>query len=737
MLPIPHPAAGPNHGDPLPSAGASRRHPSRAPRLRIALAALALLPLIGCDGEEAAGPDARYTVDVRDGDGQFAAFGEPLADPLSVVVRDATTDDPVPGVTVRWSLLRGDGALVTATSVTDGDGLASNQLTVGSTPTHEVEADVQGRVGQAARFAATAVAAAMLDSIVPARAAPGDTVLVYGSDFSADPALNSVLFDGLRATVLDVTAGRLRVVVPACMPSRTASVLVRFGAVAGNALPFTVEPGVVATGLAPAPGEAVTLTDLSALACLRLDAAADAEYLLVLHNAGSLTGTSSPLELTGLVPGAITSPPARTAASRASARFDDAWEAALRERERVAVDRGVPLQAAGPGMLAPPVPPQVGDRRDFWVYAGSGNQFERVTAEVRHVSQHAVLYQDVDAPAGGFTAAQFQQFGALFDDPVHSTMVPVYGQPSDLDGNQRVIVLFTPVVNRLTPRNSGGSFVAGFFYGIDLLDHEKGNDGEIFYTLVPDPQGEFGDVRTFDQMIAAVPPVLAHEFLHMVHFNERVLVRGVGLEAPWLSEGLAHTAEELVGLELTDRGDDEAAFDFRIQNMLRLGAYLDAPEQFSALGPDTPLPVRGAVWSMLEYLEGQGGGTQLLTDITRSGTSGIANLTSATGLSWTEIVSRWGTALWADDSGITGIDPIYEIADVNLRALFGGSFPLRPEAVPLADFVRNATVGAGSAAYLMLEAGPAGGPIGLGFTRRYGAAFTTGEAPSLTILRVQ
>ncbi|NIR38511.1 MAG: hypothetical protein GWO00_01660, partial [Gemmatimonadetes bacterium] len=102
-----------------------------------------------------------------------------------------------------------------------------------------------------------------------------------------------------------------------------------------------------------------------------------------------------------------------------------------------------------------------------------------------------------------------------------------------------VIILFSPAVNALTPRGSSG-FVGGFFFGVDLLpDTEGSNAGEIFYTLVPDPDGIYSDPRPKDDILELVPAILAHEFQHMVHFNQRVLLLGAEAnEAVWLSEGL-------------------------------------------------------------------------------------------------------------------------------------------------------------------------------------------------------
>jgi len=53
---------------------------------------------------------------------------------------------------------------------------------------------------------------------------------------------------------------------------------------------------------------------------------------------------------------------------------------------------------------------------------------------------------------------------------------------------------------------------------------------------------------------STVPSILAHEFQHMIHHNERIIEREASnREAVWLSEGLAHMAEDLVGEELRRR----------------------------------------------------------------------------------------------------------------------------------------------------------------------------------------
>ena len=48
----------------------------------------------------------------------------------------------------------------------------------------------------------------------------------------------------------------------------------------------------------------------------------------------------------------------------------------------------------------------------------------------------------------GFTDLDLADLAMEFGDPVYPTITEAFGSESDLDGNGRVIILFTPAVNR-------------------------------------------------------------------------------------------------------------------------------------------------------------------------------------------------------------------------------------------------------------------------------------------------
>jgi hypothetical protein len=377
----------------------------------------------------------------------------------------------------------------------------------------------------------------------------------------------------------------------------------------------------------------------------------------------------------------------------------------------------------------------VGERRTFSVYKGPGD-FVSVTAEAKYVGTHAALFVDVDAPAGGFTPADLALFSQRFDDMMHPAVTGAFGSESDLDANERVIMLFTPVVNTLTPRGTSG-FIGGFFFGVDLLlDQPGSNGGEIFYSLVPDPSGIYGDPRSTEALLTIVPAVLAHEFQHMVNFNERVLkLDAEGNEVIWLSEALAQYAEELVARRYEVAGDAEGVSLFRGGVRSRSRRYLVRPDTVSLIvsaGQGT-LAERGGGFLFAAYLAGRFG-PQLPGRLTRTTLTGVKNVEAQTGRPWTELLEDWWAATWLDGLGIAA-SPLY-YADMELRAFLGTPFPLVPESTGGVDFTRTLALRSSAAAYYIVKPS-AGGSMTLRLGGEGGGASSPQALAQFRIVRLR
>jgi PKD repeat protein len=125
--------------------------PTAGPQTTSATADLAGSPII-FNHTATAGNAARVLVFA--GDGQEAAPGARLPEPLVVQVLDAQSN-PIVGRAVTWVIGIGDGSVDPATSNTDGEGKASTQWTLGPEPGRNTVNAVVSGVGVGA-FNATA-----------------------------------------------------------------------------------------------------------------------------------------------------------------------------------------------------------------------------------------------------------------------------------------------------------------------------------------------------------------------------------------------------------------------------------------------------------------------------------------------------------------------------------------------------------------------------------------------------
>jgi hypothetical protein len=586
----------------------------------------------------------------------------------------------------------------------------------------------------------TDVTQPFLESVEPAQASPGSLVKLLGRGFAQDAADDLVLIDGVRARVRSASQSALEVEVPQCMPPRRAAVTVTVLGVTTREQSIEVREGGP-PALSFGVGEDRTIHVLDGSECLKL--AGGATYLLVAQSVGTVAGASYEFSLKAM--SALASDAsAELVVPRASSpvragNTGVSWEAELRRWEQRALEqkasRPARSRVGSVASVVNAVPPSVGDERRFQVADASG-RFQEVRALVKRVSERAAFYQDVDAPGGGLSDADIASLARDFDDPVFPVVTGAFGGGSDLDQNDRIVVLLTPAVNRLTPAEASG-FVGGFFFGVDLVPGATGgNSGEILYALVPDPEGRFGAPRTLEQVRSALPSILAHELQHLVHFNQRMRVRQAPRnEAVWLSEALAQSAELLVGDTLVERGRMTDAQTYFEPTFRRARDYLTDPPRVSLLvsfGAGT-LGERGAGWLFLRYLQGHHGGMDMLRSLAWSTRTGIENIEAVTGRSWPDLYSDWSVATFTD--GLSGFATgRLQYPDVQLRRLLVTSdrrYPLTPTPLP----GEAALVGArlsGSSEYYLLDA-TKGGSVSV---RLASASGGTPAAEARFILRV-
>lgn len=363
---------------------------------------------------------------------------------------------------------------------------------------------------------------------------------------------------------------------------------------------------------------------------------------------------------------------------RATPRFAQlAFDRALRGRARAAVARGTWMPrartttrnlGAGAARLDVIAAPTVGSVRSFRVLADStGRRFKSVNARLAFGGDNVLIYLDTLSPANGFTSAQIQSFGTLFDHTLYPIDTGAFGPPSDVDQNGRVIMLMSPAVNALTPSSECDTqgFVAGFFEEEDLggsANDPNSNDGEIFYSIVPDPNGTVSCSHTADDVGFSVPATFLHELQHLISFSQHFVVHGGDPEYGWLDEGLSIVAEELGSVYYEQkcpgtacRTDPAQLFPDSSQGFID-GFLFDSYAY--ALKPDTASVTlhtdaddgfswRGGDWLLARWL-GDQFGASVYRHLDEDGAIGVANIEAVTGQSFPSLFSDFGVALFAD-----------------------------------------------------------------------------------------
>jgi len=351
------------------------------------------------------------------------------------------------------------------------------------------------------------------------------------------------------------------------------------------------------------------------------------------------------------------------------------------------------------------------------------------TGRVAAVSKKAIIVADTSNPASGYTDADYASMASTFDNLVDPTDTKAFGSPTDIDGNGHVVLFFTRAVNELTPAKST-SYVAGFFYARDLFPSTPSpdfdacagsNGGEMFYLLVPDPNGVVnGNKFTKDNVTRVVIATLGHEYQHLINASRRMYVNtdATDFEVTWLDEGLSHVAEELLfyaetglapraNIDATTLRSSSAYVDAfnedAISNFSRLESYLSAPSSNSPFADNDDLATRGATWSFLRYAADHTGSDDGTTwyQLVNSTTTGVANLQRVFGTDLTALARDWATSVFADD--VASTDARYQQPSWNLRSIFAalestGAYPL--STVALGASPMTMSVDGGSAAYL-------------------------------------
>ena len=698
-------------------------------------------------------PDRFINMSVVGGGEQVGLPNSQLSDPIQVRLISNVTDEPIRGREVTFSASAASGLVFTpARAVTDTNGIARTQVRLGTAiGRHTVQVDFDGNPGSPASTTVETALQPVIAQVTPSAATAGGQVVITGENFSATAALNDVVIDGTLAQVVSATSTRIEARLSNCIPTRTASLTIRRGALQSTPVQISVTASAGAP-VDPVRGQVLAINDANGLGCVRLapQQSATAEYLVITHHAAN-TGTKSvPIRLAGLAHGtggtvAQLKPVVMTSDLPVPADAVSSFRQQMHERGAEIVRRMRSRPQMNEQAVTATTVPVVGEKRNFRVFVAR-QPAATITAQARAVGRYIAIFEDTTA-AGSISQANIESVLALLEDPIYTTDIAVFGGVSDLDRNERVIVLLTPGVNRLTGANET-SFINGYFDYCDLVDVNEcpdTNRSEIMYSVVPDPTGRWGLKHTEQNIVRLLPPLIAHELEHLIHFNQRALVGGIRThEDLWLSEAMAHFAEDTVAGVFRARGLAAEADGFLRENLVRATFFLRSPDKTSlvASSGQGSLEERGAGWLFVKYLHHRLGASVLRRLVT-SPETGARSVTSVANTSWMTLLRDWSVALYASsDPALADVTFPREqsLGGFDLRAALAtvssSGFPLQPTPLNGNGFSVEWQLAPSSTTFSKLSIAP-GAAVNLIVSGARGGAFDTSAQPQMLLLRIR
>ncbi len=175
----------------------------------------------------------------------------------------------------------------------------------------------------------------------------------------------------------------------------------------------------------------------------------------------------------------------------------------------------------------------IGDTQTFWTKNIVENKFEETRAVLKAIGKHCYVFLEEGKT---LTPEAIEKVRKSFDEVIYPTNTTNFGSEwkPGLDGDDRIYLLMFDIKDGY---NGTGGFVGGYFYAIDayqqekLPAHLKSNEREMLYL----------DINPSDPASDRFQNTIAHEFQHMIHFNQD------SSEYTWVNEACSQIAPYLCG----------------------------------------------------------------------------------------------------------------------------------------------------------------------------------------------
>ncbi|MCB0308185.1 MAG: hypothetical protein KDD48_02345 [Bdellovibrionales bacterium] len=201
----------------------------------------------------------------------------------------------------------------------------------------------------------------------------------------------------------------------------------------------------------------------------------------------------------------------------------------------------------------------IGDEVEFKVRSDPGDSdvFTTTSGVLRAQQPHINIFVDRDLPFGGINAdslnsTQLSNIAEIYEQNIYPLESALLGAPSDVDGDGRINVLVTPILNRdlqvaayTDSRNT---------LPFDPLVNPGSNESEMIFVYAPDSLGNFTlggngiDVTTYvDKVLNAW---IAFHYSKIISYNQHVLVSGGSAEDDWIADGIGALMSDLAGFNI-------------------------------------------------------------------------------------------------------------------------------------------------------------------------------------------
>lgn len=287
---------------------------------------------------------------------------------------------------------------------------------------------------------------------------------------------------------------------------------------------------------------------------------------------------------------------------------------------------------------------------------------------------------DVVDPRGaqGFNNCDLRDIARVVDENIAPTLTTKFGALPDINGDGKVSIVITPVLNAMTrnPEDEAdeGTFVRSYTDPeVDLADYDvrlnpQSDEQEVIFVFAPDPAGFANPfVQTTVEAYTSMDLLgeIARGYVRLISYNAKVITSGGDVEAPWLLEGLGGLAADLTGFGAVYYDD--------------VWDYLDASHLYSLVVVDEVGPINTENWGgqylFVRWLYENYGvltgatsaetgepapGEELIVQLVQGAAIGQESVEQVMGAQLVDLVVKWNVALTmtgrTDEAGAPLVD---------------------------------------------------------------------------------